>query len=311
MTKQIVYLNLPTREPAPMATKASPALFTGQRYQLDGDNLPTDLHGVCAGFECTPDRGMLLPLDSNSVETPCYFWDIDGVPEILNTSLISSKNEHITIGRHTNLLANRFILSHAKLTEPVIHCSGDTSQISVSAEFEFIYYADCMPARLGVLHLLEPNCFVVLKNGERHDLLASEEDQRLLYLDNTNYSNEVIEAVSPILDTDITDTVIQQHYKQSITHVIPEQINELDVESMTILEQYTSFFMQREIPFAQENIWTPVCAPVTWGWSIRISRRHDGAWCLSRKKLLMPAVGHNGQEMPAWQGNTLNKTAES
>ena len=76
---------------------------------------------------------------------------------------------------------------------------------------------------------------------------------------------------------------------------------------MTILEQYQTYFLQRELPFSQDNIWTPTCAPVSWGWSIRIARRHDGEWGIARQKLLMPALDHNGLALPAWEGNSLNR----
>lgn len=267
MNNNIVYLS-------PENQSRIPVRLTGRQYSLDANSLPVDLHGLCGGFTCTPEHGGALPLHITGNDITAYIWDADCLP-------------HIS--------ANRFAITHTSLDKPQITEQNGMHQISIVAGFDFVYTADQLPARLGIINLVESHCFASLKNGEQYSLRDSGEDQRMLHTQDTHS-----DGVTPILDTDCKSTPVAQHYVQTITHAIPEQIDGLDVDTMTILEQYTSYFMQRETPFSDSNIWTPVCAPIAWGWSIRIARRYDGDLGIARRKLFMPTVEHNGLAMPAW-----------
>jgi hypothetical protein len=150
-------------------------------------------------------------------------------------------------------------------------------------------------ARLGVIHLVESHCFAILKNGEQRILRDSGEEQSMLHRHDLQD-----DVVTPVLDADQHAAAIARTFKQTIAHTIPEHIDGLEVDTMTILEQYTSYFMHRETPFSDTNIWIPVCPPVDWGWSIRIARRYDNDLGIARRKLFMPTVEHDGLEMPGW-----------
>jgi hypothetical protein len=300
MTDQIVYLNVPKRR-TPVTPEPSPAVYVGRQYKLAGAYLPADLHGICAGFLCSSSAGEVIPLQNNEADSHCYLWDADSDLGASDASLVTSEGEHIVINAKTNMLANRFVLSNATLGQPEIQEQNRVHQLSVRAGFDFVYTADKLPARLGILSLVESTCFVMLKNGAKQSLLDTGEEQAVLFLN----QEDKHEVMTPIMDVARSDDSIQKSYEESITHIIPEQLDGIEIETMTVLEQYKTFFMQREQPFTRENIWTPVCAPISWGWSIRLVKRYDGDWSIARQKLLTPAVGHNGLEMPIWKGNHL------
>jgi hypothetical protein len=95
-------------------------------------------------------------------------------------------------------------------------------------------------------------------------------------------------------------------YHLTLRQTIPDQYQEKTVESVTVLEQYKSYFMQRERSDSAERvIWTPLLEAVNWGWSIRVGYRADGELGILRRKLMLPAVGNDGLELPQWQTNHL------
>jgi hypothetical protein len=296
MTAQIIYLHTSDRQPS------APAIFVGRKYQLLTDTLPADSHGICGGFHCTTHSGGVTPLAATPPASHGYIWDADSQAGLASLSLANDAGEAITVDDHTPLASNRFVLFNATLTKPAIQTLAASQQLSLQARFDFVYTPEWMDARLGALNLVKSSCFAMLSNGEKHPLLESGEEEPVLFL-NQAHANE---AVSPILDAVTSNEAIRESHQEDINHTIPEQIEGIEVETLTVLEQYQTFFMQREQPFSPDTIWTPVCAPVSWGWSIRIARRYDGEWGIARQKLLMPTVGHNGLEMPAWQGNHLN-----
>jgi hypothetical protein len=302
MSDQVVYLNVPKRAPAAFTAEARPAVIVGRKYQITDDKLPAGLHGICGGLDYCASHGRILPLPTTPVSSDCYLWDVEAELASANFSVLSPKAEAIAISPNTDVITGRFVLSHAALSEPLIEHQETQPQLATTASFDFVFSANSLPVRLGLLTLVQTHCFALLKDGQQHTLLDSGEDQSVLFIPDPENTHEVL---STVLDTATGAEAIQHQHEVTLTHLIPQQLNGTQVESMTVLEQYTSFFMQRELPFSQENIWTPVCAPISWGWSMRVTQRQDGDWCIRRQKLLMPSVGHNGLELPEWEGNHL------
>jgi hypothetical protein len=297
MSDQVVYLKPPERTTS--VAKATPAVILGRQYQLGNDNLPDELHGMCGGLDYDVHYGRVLPPASNR----CFLWDIDDELTSEELQLISVEGETIPLAPNTNAISSRFVLSHSTLSEPQIIDQESTPQLTTTASFQFIVSTSMQAVRLGLLSLVETQRFAQLSNGKRHSLLDSNE-RPVLYLTDTMTTHDVI---TPILDTGAGKDSIQHDFDIKLAQAIPARLAGSDIETLTVLEQYTSFFMQRELPSGQDNIWTPVCAPISWGWSMRVAKRQDGDWCIVRQKLLMPTVGHNGLEMPVWEGNQLHR----
>lgn len=299
MDESISYLNIPKRPPS-LKAAASPSLFIGRKYQLPTELLSTNPHGICTNFVCSPDRGGATTHIDNKSCQHGFLWDTDCLSNLTGTTLVTPAGENIAVNTNTHTLNNRFVITNTRLTKPAIHTIDDNQQLAIQAEFGYAFTADQMDARLGILSLVESNCYLVLENDQQYNLLNTNE-QAVLFLPGDDKTN----AILPILDATKSNTTLSQNKQINVAHTIPEQLNGIAVQSLTILEQYQTFFMQRELPFTSENIWTPLSAPISWGWSMRIARRYDGEWGIARQKLLMPSTGHNGMEMPTWENNSL------
>lgn len=299
MSDRIVYLKPPERNTS-VGVVTGPALVVGRRYRLDNEEVGEDMHGICAGLDYDIQHGHVLPASASPQQHQYYLWDIDEELDTDNFSFSTAEGETIALPAMANVLTSHFVISHCTLHEPQIIDHEASPQLTTTASFEFVFSTKLPAARLGVLSLVESQCFAQLKNGERHILRDNENEQARLYLPDAGSQAEV---PSPILAANCGMAPIQDQHEIRLAWPIPQSLNGQEIETLTVQEQYTSFFMQRELPFSQDNIWTPVCAPISWGWSMRVAKRSDGDWCIVRQKLLTPAVGHNGLVMPEWEGN--------
>jgi hypothetical protein len=297
MTDRVVYLKPPERKPPAVATTA-PAIVVGRPYQFAEEPIG-ETHGLCGGLDYTTEHGRVIAM---SPARPCFLWDVDEELTDEALTLRSLEEETIELTPLTKIHTSHFVISHATLTEPQILDQASRPQLTTSAHFQFVFDTTLPAVRLGVLHLVQTQCFALRKNGKQQVLRHCGEAQPVLYVTDQRSSDEVL---LPILDSEVNAEPQQHDYAVSLTQAIPDMLEGTAVESLTVLEQYTTYFMQRELPFTQANIWTPVCAPVTWGWSMRVAKRQDDDWCIVRQKLLMPTVGHNGLELPVWEGNQL------
>lgn len=300
MAEHVIYLKLPERKPAAM-TAATPSICIGRQYQLSDDEPVGELHGLCGGLDYSSGHGRII---NASQDHPCFLWDIDEEITEEELTLRTAESESITLNPLTNIVTSHFVMSHGALSEPQIIERAEIPQLTTTASFEFIFHTSLPAVRLGVINLVQTQRFAPLKNGTQHTLLNRGEEQPVLYLGGDTGEDAV---PATILDT-VANTVPLPHtHAITLTQSLPDTLDGTELESLTVLEQYTSYFMQRELPFSTANIWTPVCAPVTWGWSMRVTKRKDGDWCIVRQKLLMPTVGHNGFELPVWEGNQLDR----
>jgi hypothetical protein len=300
MSGQIIDFN-PPKDHKPAAIQTSSPVLLGRRYQLHAETPAADTHGICGGFLPSVRSDAVLPLQTDGTVIECYLWDSDCELDLSSSPFAVNNGEHIVMQGPTPVASNRFVLSHTSLSKPELQMQANGHELSIRAGFDFRYTPDVMDACLGVINLVESNCFIMLKNGERYGLLNTGEDNKALFLNKVDD-----DAVQTILQTGKGHETIEHAYEVNVSHAIDSHVDGVEVETMTVLEQYQTFFMQRELPFSEENIWTPACAPIAWGWSMRVARRYDGEWGIARQKLLMPTSGQNGLEMPAWEGNNLN-----
>ena len=299
MNGTVTYLDL-IKQQKPAINQRVPDLLVGRKYQLASQPPVSDLHGICGGFMASCQQGGTLPPQSNKEGFYCFLWDSDNELGRNISSLKTTTGKQVAMHDRISALSNRFVLTNSSLCKPELQGQANTQQLTLRAGFEFRYSADVMNACLGVINLVESHCFAILEDGKQHTLQDSGEENMALYLGKGNDAT----AIQLVLQLE-QDQTKEQRYEAQVTHNIPESIGGIAVESLTVLEQYQSFFMQRELPFTAENIWTPAYAPISWGWSMRIARRYDGEWGIARQKLLMPTLGQNGLEMPAWHGNIV------
>jgi len=299
MSDRIVYLKPPERNPS-VKSVTGPAIVVGRQYRLDNDDVCEDMHGLCAGLDYNLHHGHVLPASTATQRHQYYLWDIDEELDTDKFSFSTTEGEAIALPPMANVLTSHFVISHCTLREPQIIDHESTPQLTATAGFEFVFSTQLPAVRLGMLSLVESQCFAQLKNGERHILRDNDNEQPRLYLPAAGNQYAV---PCPILDAESGMAPSQDQLEIRLAWSLPQHLDGQETETLTVQEQYTSFFMQRELPFSQDNIWTPVCAPISWGWSMRVAKRSDGDWCIVRQKLLTPAVGHNGLVMPEWEGN--------
>lgn len=299
MSDQVIYLKLPERTPAPLASTVSNVMI-GRQYHVPHDGLGESLHGLCSAQDYCLQYGRIVPPRGDL----CFVWDVDQELTEEEPELQAVEGDSITLNTTTDVLSSHFVYTHGGISEPQIIHQETTPQLTTTASFSFTIGTAFAAVRLGLISLVESQRFALLKNGERYTLLNTGDAGPVLYLPDP--ANNV-EVPIPIMEITGGTQTTQHSHDIKLTQSIPAQLDGSDIETLTVLEQYTSYFMQRELPFMQHNIWTPVCAPITWGWSMRVAKHRDDDWCIVRKKLLMPTVGHDGMEMPVWEGNQLGK----
>lgn len=294
MNQQVTYLN-PPRRPAPRADKPKATLQLGRRYTHTSPQPVATMHGLCRGIVLSRQKGHLVAADQT--DNDYFVWDCDA-----DLGQLTAPPD----GGPLQVAANRLILAHTSLDKPLLQQQDAKPWLSLSVHFDLRYSADAMSARLGVIHVVESNAFFQLANGERHVILNTGDEDKALYLSPAAQQGIEDEAVHTILDAVQDHELATVSHSETIRHSLREQVGGMDVESMTVLEHYQTFFMHRELPFSDDNIWVPALPPLTWGWSMRVARRYDGEWGIARQKLLMPTSDPNGMTMPSWRGNTLD-----
>ncbi|MEJ2141972.1 MAG: hypothetical protein P8Y24_06395 [Gammaproteobacteria bacterium] len=294
MNDHVIYLDIPATQRSRKSTEG-PAITPGKKYSIKGDQLPAVIHGLCGGVVFNADKGFALPLTNDATSQPCFFWDTD-CDYPAGAILRDDKGTAIVPVHDLQFTSNALTLSGVGLGTPQLNEAKNT--FTLQASIDLVYQAKAYPASLAILNLVESNRFSILANGDKVEHVCCEEEKPVLLL------NEQGKLLTAILETPQSTETLTQNYTETIDIAMHETLGGIDVETMTVLEKYTSFFMHRQSPFSDDNIWIPVSPPITWGWSLRFSKRHDGVWCVVRQKLLKPTIGHNGMEMPEWQDHT-------
>jgi len=227
----------------------------------------------------------------------CYFWDEGVEPKRLAGKLIH--NDASTLLGDYKLKSNHLRLDDMQLQGPDLSSDGENTYLWLAPSFDFHFITDQQAAGLGVIHLVQSRRFAVLEDGTEYPLLETD-DNTVLYL--TADDDEVVKPVITLQDKGLNQSY---NYGCTVSQMIPDEIAGQAVTSLTVLEQYTSYFMQHPLPQGERaSIWLPVYAPISWGWSIRVARRFDGDWSIQRRKLILPTCGHEGTQLPLWKNNS-------
>jgi hypothetical protein len=294
-------------------------LQAGYRYQINCVDYAVlnATHGVVGDYRISSRAGEIVPVGPEIPGTPetnlsnaCYFWDTGIDLSGLDGDLRSSHNEKLLPLNECQLKTSRLILTSAMMhgpelkTNKELDTNNEVTTLRLSPRFDFTFSTDAYAAQLGVIHLVQANRFIKLEDNREIVLLDTGiEDIPVLYLENS-LDDQPVKLLSGQQEPSVT----REHTCDfTISQPIPEKIDGARVATVTVLEQYCSYFMHKmHSNNVDESIWTPVYAPITWGWSIRVGRRTDGEWGILRRKLILPTTGNDGWQLPTWSNNTLN-----
>ncbi|MBA53506.1 MAG: hypothetical protein CMK89_03540 [Pseudomonadales bacterium] len=260
----------------------------GQRLalgELQAENLKA-VHGVIGGYRISLSQGEVLPV--NEADDAYYIWDNDSP-------------------LHSPLFENEFQLESVTLNRPSVARVGGACYLVMQPEFQVSFTTATHSARLGEIRLVESERFVTLENGDSLTITDTQEiGAPVLYLQHRDDTAVVRQET----DLQLQGTDREYFFGESVSQKVPDYINSVAVSSVTVLERFTSYFMQQVLSTPEQSIWVPVCAPISWGWSIRVGRRYDQEWDILRRKLMLPTVGHDGWEMPTWRSNLVQSASE-
>lgn len=179
------------------------------------------------------------------------------------------------------------------------------SLLAITPSFTLSYKTLAHAAQLGEIRLVAAHRFVTdVEGGQRSLLDTDAADGPVLYLESPE-DTAVLRQITPWQSR---NSQRDYCFDYRISQPLLPEWHGVPVSSVTVLEQYSSFFMQRAVSCNPDQaIWVPAYAPITWGWSLRVERE-NGDWVITRRKLVPPVVGHDGWQLPQWRGNTLDYT---
>ncbi len=267
-----------------VATEEPVRLMRGEGYSQASLEANLDLKGaepaIVGGYTMAPALGAVLPAGASD---QLFCWDIEG------------SYQH-------RLARNEFQLLEATLDGPDIHSSSHLHWLTVQPRFRVRYNSSAHSACLGEIRLVDSQRFCVLENGEQIPLLDTQAaGASVLFLEH-EHDQQIVRQQT---QWQLQGEELEYRFDYRIQQWLPPELNAIPVRSLTVLEQYTSHFMERPLTADQDNtIWVPAMAPVIWGWSMRVERS-DAGWQIARRKLVMPTVSHDAWVLPVWHANTL------
>lgn len=256
--------------------------------------------GIVGDYQPGLEVATIAPVAAGDDEARFFIWDGDAHFAAPETSWRQAELRHNTItdcrvnGNHCEILANN-------VEGPELITDGEALRLQLRANWRLRWDTATYSAELGMITLQESRRFITLDNGEQITVTDScGADTPVLYLEGCD-DNKIIKPIAVQ-----REGVKQQHgYSITVSQHVPSSHDGHVVESVTVLEQYRSYVMQRPTGTKARTIWVPMVAPISWGWSIRVGRRYDGGWAIVRRKLLLPTISHQGLELPLWQHNSL------
>jgi len=282
--------------------KRGPVLYTGQSYRVDevATAQLSDVEGIVGDYRIGANSGTSLPIvPANDNVATCYLWD-EGVELGRLTATLNGSGSTLPFNKH-RIRSNRLLLNNSQLLGPALIEDGENTTLSMTAAFNCSFISDAQAATLGMIHLVQSRRFALLEDGSEFSLQQTPDDTPVLYLANADEA-----VVKPVVALQAQRVTESYDHHMTISQEIPAAINGVAVASLTVLEQFTSYFMQHPaLPRKRATIWVPLYAPISWGWSIRVARRFDGDWAIQRRKLILPTTGHEGLQLPVWHSNTL------
>ena len=286
-----------------------PAKVDSRRRVIPGVGYPlNELSGVHGDYQAAiaalkrqgDDSGVITdyPLSSNSADIrvlpdgngsigedeAVYLWDTDRVAS-----------------DSFKLSQNRFELLEANLEAPVIRDQDFKPTLTMSPSFEISYETSGFVAEIAEIRLVNSERFVQLENGEKIFLVATPE--AVLVDSSSGESEQEASLFQHRSGVQAMGESRDYCFTNSVSQVVPQTFRGYGVETLTVLEQYTSYFMQRAFVDKGNSIWVPVMAPISWGWSIRVAPILHNEWSIVRRKLMLPTVGHDGLQFPKWNSS--------
>lgn len=305
MSEEIYYLNIPKRASPPVREHPMPVIL-GRPYSIkypESEPREDSVHGIVGGYSINSDAGKWLAYTSGI--NNAFIWDTTEMS--IHNSLHILHDDHSAPVPLTNcqLVTNRFMLSENSLQGPEIVSEKDQHTLRMTSRFAFEFSTDHHAAQIGVITLVQANRFITLQSGSIVTLLDTGNDEPVLYLVGED-DNAPIKMIADKQAAGCSQTHLYTH---EVKQVIPESMETEQLASLTVLEHYTSYFMQRDITEKYNAaIWIPAYPSISWGWSIRVEKQHDGEWGIFRRKVMFPITSHNGLELPVWDCNSVDCT---
>ena len=286
-----------TDKPAPAGeSPARSALVRGLAYSA-AQLQQARPAGLISGVDYGVRDGCVLPPRGTD---RLFLWDWDALPAGDEGSALASNSLQLL---HPTLVGPDIVEG------PNAGGAGHTYWLTVKAEFPLIYRSSDFAARLGEIRLVESQRFFTLQDGTRQPLLDTG-DEPALYLE-PGEEPTVLRQQTPWQPQGES---VDYRFDYRISQRLPVEVGGQLVQSVTVLEQFTSYFLER--PWSGcpgDSVWVPAMAPVSWGWSMRAESGEsepDGSgtgrsgWQITRRKLMLPTVGHEGWSLPEWSSNT-------
>lgn len=279
---RLVDSNSPAADSLP-AEDHRPLLYRGVALKLHEQsalNSASDLNlleGFVGGCRWTVSKGVYPPVaaDANTV----YYWSDAPLAGI-------------------RLRDNDCQLMDSSLDELSLEPLIDASCLSITPRFNIRYTTRSHAARLGEIRLVDAHRFITDENGTVHTLLDTREQPAVLYQEDPQEQMIVRQRTPWQLPT----TECTYTFNERVIQLLQPLVLGVPVKSVTVLEQYTSYFMEQPLLADTGTLWVPAMAPVIWGWSIRVEPDGDD-WMITRRKLVPPIVGSDGLALPEWQGS--------
>lgn len=254
--------------------------------------------GVVGAYRLGINSAEIEPVDLSAQSVQGFVWDTDLITPVMNQWLQTDQE------RPRTSLHNRLTLLDASLDAPQVVTADEHPVLTISPRFDLEWSTEAFASQLGVVQLLESSRTLRFADGETLTLLDTEAAGvgPVLYLSDATGAL----AVKPVCAYQQQGGKQRIDYAGKVTQLIPAEFHGQPVESVSVLEKYTVYFMQNAAPDdADRHIWVPVHLPVVWGWSIRVQQRFDGVWDIFRKKLIMPTPTTEAPALPSWQSNSL------
>lgn len=271
----------------------SKPLYTGFRYtpaQRDQwfgmSNGHPEQAGWVADFQFDQQHSLIKPFAPNE---DAFLWD-------------SAQWDDIPKAAEGLLGDQEFQLLDASLGDLSIEPGVSCPLLTIAPSFSIQFKTSAAPACLGEVRLVTGKRFVTLADGSQYSLLDTEPAaEPVLYLDDQADAGPIQQRT----DWQSANTAQNHVFSGRISQPLISSCQNQPVQTITILEHYSSYLMQRLLTEStSQSIWTPLQAPITWGWSIRVEP-DAGDWIITRRKLISPIVGHDGMELPLWHSNYL------
>ncbi len=289
----------------PLTETDNRPLHVGRHYLLTGLESTDDrtTPEIIGDYRLSTQAAEIVPAVSNEAgESAGFLWNPELDLRQFAGSFGSTGDTSRRLLSNARMQTNRLHLKLATLDGPKLEAGQQDVSLSLASCFEFDFATDAFGARLGMLHLVQGRRFLILESGEQLTLMdTGEDDEPVLYVPPTKPDLPLC-WISPEQDAGLTRPyTVSVDVAQNIPNTVGGEL----IVSVTVLERYIGYVLQRAVPERDsQTIWTPLHAPLSWGWSVRAERRSDGDWAVVRRKLMLPTSGDFGLQLPLWLTNS-------